>query len=83
MLKKTKTADTTEEIVATQEATLTHTALGVFQDESTGHWALAEVKYNPVTKQTGELKVVSNEEGSREAINIRFKIAAVKEGLVT
>lgn len=82
MTKKSKT-ETSEEVETTQTVDLTHTALGVFQDETTGQWALARVRYNPATGQAGTIDVLKNEEGTREAVNLRFKIAAVSEGLVT
>jgi hypothetical protein len=59
----------------------THTALGTFQD-SNGKWVLAKVEYNPETGDTGKLETISNEEGSREAINIRFRLEAVNLNLV-
>jgi len=71
------------ETTTNEALNLTHTALGVFQDESSGHWALAKVKYNPVTKQAGQVELLTNEEGTKEAINLRFKITAVSEGLVS
>lgn len=82
MNKKTKAADALEEVI-TETVTLTHTALGVFQDETTGKWALAKIRYNPTTREAGQVELVTNEEGTKEAVNLRFKITAVNEGLVS
>ena len=60
---------------------LTHTAIGTFQNSS-GKWVLARVGYNPDTGDTGKFEAVENEEGSREAINIRFRLEAVNNKLV-
>lgn len=66
-----------------QAPVLTHTALGTFKDDKTGKWCLAEIRYNPSTGETGEFKSVDNEEGGRDAINFRFKIACVEKKLLT
>lgn len=62
---------------------LTHTALGTFQDTKTGQWVLAELRYNPETGETGEFKAITNEEGNKDAINYRLKIALVEKGILT
>jgi hypothetical protein len=82
MSKKHKT----QEVESESESTvveLTHVALGVVHDETTGRWSLVKVRYNPKTLQAGEVSILETEEGSRESVNYKFKIAAVNEGLVS
>lgn len=70
-------------LVDDNEATppvLTHTALGVFKDEK-GHWHVSRVKFNPETKQVGEMEVVPYDEVTRDAVIFKFKIMASEEVL--
>lgn len=70
------------EVVHTHEpSVLTHTSLGAFKDEVTGKWFVAKIKYNPVTKETGELEELIAG-STRDEVIEKFKIEASNEDLV-
>lgn len=72
--KEAKTVDVTQ-------AVLTETALGIFKDPLNGEWCLAEIKYNPLTNETGEFNKVVAGPYKDFAIE-KFKMAAVEYALV-
>ena len=58
-----------------EKAELTHDALGVFKDPTTGEYHVAHIKYDPLTGQTGEfMKVAAGP--SRDFGIEKFKIMA-------
>lgn len=82
MSKRMKNEPVVDDLEIKQEAppVLTHSALGVFKD-SAGHWHVARVKFNPETKQVGEMEVVPYDEVTRDAVIFKFKIMASEEVL--
>lgn len=76
-MKYTKKDQVNEE----KSVELTHVAVGTFQNAA-GKWVVAKVRYNPETGDTGQFEALENEEGTREAVNIRFRIEAVNNKLV-
>lgn len=69
-----------EEKIEEKQNELTHLALGTFRGEN-GDWFLARIKFNPTTGQVGEIE--REEAGEIKSLAAeRFKIAAVREGVV-
>ena len=67
--------------VDVSNAVLSETAIGIFKDVISGEWMLAEIKYNPLTGETGEFNKVTAGPYKDFAIE-KFKMAAVEYALV-
>ena len=68
------------EIQEEKKAELTNSALGLVRNGN--QMDIIRIKYNPITKEVGEVEVVASED-DRKTGEERFKILTVKEGIMT
>jgi hypothetical protein len=65
------------EPVTTPAAQLTHKAVGTYKDLVSGEWNVVEIAFDPYTKATGELTVVTSTNSPDKGMaQESFKIAA-------
>jgi hypothetical protein len=70
-----------EQKQAEEESTLTHLALGTYQDPVTREWMVVEIQYNPLTNKVGEIVKINGGPTKEFAVE-KFKLTAVREGVV-
>lgn len=77
--KLTETTEATSEAQST--GNFTHVAISVFKDPATKKWTLAEIAFDPKTRETKFLPTRVTAE-LKDIIHEKFKIAAIKLGIM-
>jgi hypothetical protein len=68
------------EVTDTPPANLSRYMIGTYVDPQSGEWMIAEIKFDPATKQVGVISI-ERAAGDVEVMRERFQIKVVNRGL--